>query len=62
MIPKAFESLNNGGILAFETGYDQGKAVKALMEKYFSDVKIKKDYGNNDRMVYGYKTIEFSEQ
>ncbi len=58
MIPKAFESLNDGGILAFEIGYDQGEAVKMLMEEYFSDVKVKKDYADNDRMVYGYKNIE----
>lgn len=55
MIPKAFQSLNNGGILAFEIGYDQGDAVKKLMEEYFSHVKIKKDYADNDRMVYGIK-------
>lgn len=55
MIPKAFESLNEGGILAFEIGYDQGAAVKKLMEEYFSDVKIKKDLADNDRMVYGCK-------
>ncbi len=55
MIPKAFDSLNNGGMLAFEIGYDQGLAVQKLMEEYFVNVKIKKDYANNDRMVYGYK-------
>lgn len=58
MIPKAFDSLTEGGILAFEIGFDQGEAVKKLMEKYFSDVKVKKDYGDNDRMVYGYKSLE----
>lgn len=55
MIPKAFDSLNPNGILAFEIGYDQGDAVKKLMQDYFSDVKLKKDYADNDRMVYGYK-------
>lgn len=55
MIPKAYNALNNGGILAFEIGYDQGEAVKELMENHFSNVKIKKDYADNDRMVYGYK-------
>lgn len=58
MIPKAYEALNEGGMLAFEIGYDQGLAVQKLMEEYFTNVKIKKDYGNNDRMVYGYKNIE----
>ncbi len=55
MIPKAHTALNTGGILAFEIGYDQGAAVKSLMEEHFIDVKIKKDYADNDRMVYGYK-------
>ncbi|MBQ8541564.1 MAG: peptide chain release factor N(5)-glutamine methyltransferase [Clostridia bacterium] len=58
MIPKAFDSLHDGGILAFEIGYDQGEAVKKLMEEYFDNVKIKKDYADNDRMVYGYKNVE----
>lgn len=55
MIPKAFESLNTGGILAFEIGFDQAPAVQSLMKEYFADVKVKKDYADNDRMVYGYK-------
>ena len=55
MIPKAYEALNKGGILAFEIGYDQGEAVKCLMEEYFTAVTVKKDYAENDRMVYGYK-------
>ncbi len=53
MIKKAYEALNNGGILAFEIGYDQGDSVKTLMEEYFTDVKVRKDYADNDRMVYG---------
>ena len=40
MIPKAFLSLNEGGMLAFEIGYDQGNAVKELMEEYFTNVKM----------------------
>lgn len=55
MIPKAYDALTPGGILAFEIGYDQAQAVKELMEKYFTNVKVKKDYGDNDRMVYGIK-------
>lgn len=55
IVPKAFKALNDGGILAFEIGYDQGEAVKDIMEKYFTNVKVKKDYGDNDRMVYGLK-------
>lgn len=59
MIPKAYDALNEGGILAFEIGYDQGDAVKTLMEEYFTNVKVKKDYGDNDRMVYGIKSPSF---
>ncbi len=55
MIPKAYDALYPGGILAFEIGYDQGDVVKKLMEEYFTNVKIKKDLADNDRMVYGYK-------
>lgn len=58
MIPKAHSALTEGGILAFEIGYDQAQAVKKLMEDYFTNVKVKKDYAENDRMVYGYKNVE----
>ena len=62
MIPKAFDSLNVGGILAFEIGYDQAAAVKELMKKYFTAVTVKKDLADNDRMVYGYKAIEITQK
>ncbi len=55
MTPKAFNALNEGGLLAFEIGYNQGDAVKRIMEEYFSFVKVKKDLAENDRMVYGTK-------
>lgn len=44
--------LNDGGILAFEIGYDQGEAVKNLMNG-FSQVRIIKDFCGNDRVVIG---------
>lgn len=56
MIPQAYNALTEDGILAFEIGYDQGQSVKELMEQYFTNVKVKKDYGDNDRMVYGIKS------
>ncbi len=51
---KAYASLEKGGMLAFEIGYDQGEEVKALLSK-FSSVKLYKDYGDNDRVVVAIK-------
>ncbi len=45
--------LNDGGILAYEIGFDQAEDVKALMEKDFCDVEVIKDLCGNDRVVIG---------
>lgn len=46
--------LKPGGMLLFEIGYDQGEAVKRLMEENgFLEVEVKKDYGELDRVVLG---------
>lgn len=46
--------LAGGGMLFFEIGYDQGKAVKRLMEQNgFASVEIVQDYAGLDRVVYG---------
>ena len=46
--------LNGGGSLFFEIGYDQGDAVKNLMEENgFKNVKVVKDYAGLDRVVFG---------
>lgn len=46
--------MNAGGTLVFEIGYDQGAAVKTMMEEAgFSSVEIKKDLAGLDRMVIG---------
>lgn len=55
MTKKAYDAISHGGILAYEIGYDQAEAVKAIVEEYFSDVQIKKDLADNDRMVYAFK-------
>ncbi len=48
--------LRENGILAFEIGYNQGEAVKLLMEnKGFANVKIVKDFASLDRVVVGVK-------
>lgn len=44
--------LKNNGILAFEIGYNQGEAVKLLLEKHkFNDIRIIKDFASLDRIV-----------
>jgi len=46
--------LRTHGFLAFEIGYNQGEAVKKLMEKNnFVDVEVYYDYANLERMVIG---------
>lgn len=48
------DSLKSGGSLVFEIGYDQGEAVKdILLALGFKNVEIKKDYSENDRVVFG---------
>lgn len=48
------ELLAPGGKYYFEIGYDQGEAVKALLEEQgCSDVRIVKDYAGLDRVVSG---------
>ena len=50
------EILHEGGLLAFEIGWEQGEAVKEILERNgFGDVKITKDYAGNDRVVTGVK-------
>lgn len=53
---KAYNALSFGGVLAFEIGYDQGKAVSEIMSDFFPDVKIIKDLSGHDRVVSGVKT------
>jgi len=55
IIPRAYDALKDGGTLAFEIGYNEAEAVKTLMEGHFKNITVKKDYGDNDRMVYAAK-------
>lgn len=49
------EVLKNGGVLAFEIGYDQGEDVLNLMkDESFYDVKVVKDLASLDRVVIGH--------
>ena len=45
--------LKEGGILAFETGYDQAAEVAALMSGCFGHIKVLKDLAGIDRVVTG---------
>ena len=45
--------LRNGGMLAFEIGFDQKHAVSELMKDSFTDITSLKDYSSNDRVVSG---------
>jgi len=41
------------GMLFFEIGYDQAKAVQSLMQERFSGIQVVKDLAGLDRVVYG---------
>lgn len=44
-----------GGLLLFETGYDQGEQVtEILQENGFKNIILKKDYGGNTRVCGGF--------
>ncbi len=50
------EFLVPGGVLAFEVGWKQAKAVAELMgQNGYINIQILQDYGGNDRVVLGYK-------
>jgi release factor glutamine methyltransferase len=57
VIEKAGKFLKSDGALILEIGYAQGPAVKELLEKTgdFHEIKIEKDFHNNDRIVTAFK-------
>lgn len=58
---QAGKYLNNNGILAFEIGYNQGKAVSEFMkENGYKEVQVLQDLAGLDRVVTG--RIEKEEQ
>jgi len=58
IIPGAIDHLVTGGMLFLEIGYDQGCRVSALMKDAgYYEVRTIKDYGGNDRIVCGIKSI-----
>jgi len=58
IIPEAADYLRTGGMLFLEIGYDQAEQVGALMKDAgYYEVRTIKDYGGNDRIVCGIKSI-----
>ncbi|MDF1612396.1 peptide chain release factor N(5)-glutamine methyltransferase [Stygiobacter electus] len=55
IINKSSKWLKKDGYLFFEIGYNQGKDVENLMNEYFYDIKVVKDFQNFDRVIYGVK-------
>lgn len=50
----AIEFLEKNGWLAFEHGYDQGLAVREILQALgYSNVATEQDYGGNDRVTFG---------
>ncbi len=58
ILERVDEFLNGNAALIMEIGYTQGPAIKEMLEKagIFSDIKIEKDYSNNDRIVTAKRT------
>ena len=58
IIRKAPQWLNANGWIVLEHGYDQGQAVRDIFEQQgFKQIQTIKDYGGNDRVSLGQKTI-----
>lgn len=45
--------LHSNGMLFFEIGHDQAKAVSDMMQKDFVEIQVVKDLAGLDRVVYG---------
>ena len=54
IVNDALIHLEDGGIIAFEIGYDQAAAVKELLvKKGFEQIEVIKDLAGKDRVVIG---------
>ena len=62
IIPEAAKHLVTGGMLYLEIGFDQAEAVSGFMlEAGYYEVRTIRDYGGNDRIVCGIKSIHQDE-
>jgi release factor glutamine methyltransferase len=57
IIPRALEQLEEDGLLVFEIGNTQAKAVVTLMESFldYQDIQVVQDYSGYDRVVLARK-------
>jgi len=56
--PISKDFLTDDGLLIYEIGFDQGKAVKNILtDEGFKDITILKDLQGHDRVVYGFKNV-----
>ncbi len=62
IVERVDEFLKPDSALMMEIGYAQGQAVKELLEQtgVFADIKIEKDFSNNDRIVIAKKQLDSS--
>lgn len=51
LIPQAEKVLKSGGRLFLEIGYQQAESVKKIFGENWSQIEVKKDYSENDRIV-----------
>lgn len=59
IVEHSVKYLNDGGYLCFEIGYNQGQAVRLLMEQRgFNQCRIIKDLAGLDRVVMGHWSVE----
>ncbi len=50
--------LNDGGVLLFEIGMDEGEDVRKILgECGFADIQVRKDLAGNDRLVLGSRYV-----
>jgi release factor glutamine methyltransferase len=58
IMEKVDQFLKSDAALIIEIGYGQGQAVKEMLEQTgsFSEIKIEKDFHNNDRIVTAWKS------
>lgn len=56
IVQDSISHLKECGVLIFEMGYDQGKAIRDIMESYsLKNIDIKKDLQGHDRVIWGVK-------
>jgi release factor glutamine methyltransferase len=50
---EAYKHMKNDGAVFCETGSTQAEKVGSIMSERYKDVRVFKDYGGNDRVIFG---------